>query len=65
MVIKRNFFWLFAIWLVVTAYNLYKPFHIDDTAHLIISSWITEHPLHPMSGPLRVILAYPVNADTP
>lgn len=50
---RWTWFGLFSIWIVVTAYNLFKPFHIDDAAHLIISAWISQHPLHPMSGPLN------------
>jgi 4-amino-4-deoxy-L-arabinose transferase-like glycosyltransferase len=42
--------WLFVIWATVTAYNLFKPYHIDDTVHLEITRWISAHPLHPMSG---------------
>lgn len=44
---------LAALWIVATAYNLWKPFHIDDAAHLIIAEWIAEHPLRPMSGTLN------------
>jgi 4-amino-4-deoxy-L-arabinose transferase-like glycosyltransferase len=39
-----------ALWSVVTACNLFKPYTIDDTAYLEIARWITAHPLHPMSG---------------
>ncbi len=53
MAVRRDWFWLSGIWVIITAYNLYKPFHIDDTAHLIISAWILQHPLHPMRGPLN------------
>lgn len=42
--------WLIALWVIVTAYNLFKPYHIDDTAYLEIARWISTHPLHPMSG---------------
>lgn len=45
--------WLSVLWVLVTAYNLDKPFHIDDTAHLEIARWISAHPLHPMSGMLN------------
>ncbi len=45
--------WLGLLWVVVTAYNLGKPFHVDDTAHLEIARWISGHPLHPMSGMLN------------
>jgi hypothetical protein len=44
---------LAAIWFAVTAYNLFKPYHVDDTAHLEIARWIAAHPLHPMSGTLN------------
>jgi 4-amino-4-deoxy-L-arabinose transferase-like glycosyltransferase len=43
---------LAAMWLAVTAYNLFKPYHIDDTVHLEIARWIAGHPLHPMGGEL-------------
>jgi 4-amino-4-deoxy-L-arabinose transferase-like glycosyltransferase len=46
-------FLLFSLWLVVTAYNIFKPYHIDDTAHLEIARWISSHPLQPMSGLLN------------
>ncbi len=41
---------LIVLWAVATAYNLFKPFHIDDTAYLEIARWIASHPLHPLSG---------------
>ncbi len=44
---------LFLIWAAATACNLFKPFHVDDTAHLTIAQWIIHHPLHPMSGLLN------------
>jgi 4-amino-4-deoxy-L-arabinose transferase-like glycosyltransferase len=44
---------LAGLFVIVTAYNLFKPFHIDDTAHLEIARWIGDHPLHPMSGLLN------------
>ncbi len=44
---------LLSFWLIATAYNLFKPFHIDDTAHLEIAKWIMSNPLHPLSGPLN------------
>ena len=49
----RDVLWLIALWTVCTAYNLFKPFHIDDGAHLLIARWIEGHPLHPMSGILN------------
>jgi len=44
---------LVAIWAVASAYNLFKPYHIDDAAYLEIARWIQAHPLHPMSGLLN------------
>lgn len=38
------------LWLVATGLNLAMPFHIDDTAHLLIAEWIIQDPLHPMQG---------------
>lgn len=38
------------VWLFATSFNLFKPIHIDDAAHLEIAEWIAEHPLNPMSG---------------
>jgi hypothetical protein len=38
------------LWVVATAINLNKPFHIDDTFHLEAAQWIAHHPLQPMSG---------------
>lgn len=49
----RHVFILIALWLLVTAYNLFKSYHIDDTAYLEIARWIVAHPLHPMSGQLN------------
>ena len=45
--------WLIALWTLVTGYNLFKPYHIDDTAHLEIARWISTYPLHPMRGLLN------------
>jgi 4-amino-4-deoxy-L-arabinose transferase-like glycosyltransferase len=49
----RDGVWLIALWTLLTAYNLFKPYHIDDTAHLEIARWISTHPLHPMRGLLN------------
>jgi Dolichyl-phosphate-mannose-protein mannosyltransferase len=50
---RRDFFWLLVLWIIVTSYNSFKPYHIDDTVHLEIARWISGHPLHPMSGMLN------------
>lgn len=47
---NRTLALLLLIWTAATAYNLFKPFHIDDTAYLLIAEWIENHPLRPMSG---------------
>lgn len=43
-------FGLISIWLIVTALNITKPVHIDDTAHLEAAQHIMDHPLTPLSG---------------
>jgi len=40
--------------LICASFNLTKPVHIDDTAHLLIARKILEDPLHPMSGELNL-----------
>lgn len=49
---SNHFNWIFilGLWLVCTAINLNKPFHIDDAFHLEAAKWIADHPLEPMSG---------------
>src|ERR1700746_2357057 len=47
---QREWVWLLVLWACATAYNLLKPYHMDDTVHLEIARWISTHPLHPMSG---------------
>lgn len=50
----RSRLWpLLALWAAISLAGLWKAFHIDDTAHLLIAQWIAQHPLHPMSGPLN------------
>ncbi len=51
---RSDWIWLIGLWLTLSAYNLFKPFHIDDVAHLEIAQWIASHPLHPMSGPIDI-----------
>lgn len=46
---------LIVLWLVATSFNLFKPFHIDDSAHLLIAQWISQNPLHPASGMINWI----------
>ena len=50
---QQDWVWLTVLWAIVTAYNLFKPYHIDDTAYLEIVRWIGSHPLHPMRGLLN------------
>jgi hypothetical protein len=38
------------LWLLLTAININKAYHIDDSFHLEVAAWIKEHPLQPMSG---------------
>ncbi|TDI87636.1 MAG: hypothetical protein E2O78_00820 [Caldithrix sp.] len=45
----KSIFILVVFWLFVTAFNLTKAYHIDDTAHLETARAIQNDPLHPMS----------------
>jgi 4-amino-4-deoxy-L-arabinose transferase-like glycosyltransferase len=47
---KSVYLFIMLLWVVATAINLNKPFHIDDTFHLEVAQWIAHHPLQPMSG---------------
>ena len=47
---RNTYLFLAVLWILVTAYNICKPYHIDDGGTLIITKWIIAHPLHPMSG---------------
>ncbi len=38
------------LWAAITALDLNKAFHIDDTFHLLAAQWVGQHPLQPMSG---------------
>lgn len=42
-----------ALWVFATALNMLKPFHMDDTAHLVIAQQIVQDPWSPMSGLLN------------
>ena len=41
---------LILLWMAVSAMNITKAFHIDDTFHLIVAEHIRLHPTEPMSG---------------
>ncbi|MBN8612628.1 MAG: glycosyltransferase family 39 protein [Deltaproteobacteria bacterium] len=41
---------LFTLWLLATALNVAKPYHIDDTFYLEQARWIAAHPDRPTSG---------------
>lgn len=45
----RRFDLLLLIWCVLTAVNLFKAFHMDDTFHLEAAEHILKHPARPMS----------------
>ncbi len=47
---RRDYFLLFFLWLILTAVNINKAFHIDDPFHLEAAQRISETPLKPMSG---------------
>jgi len=45
-----NYLVILLVWLFATSFNLFKPIHIDDAAHLEIAEWIANNPLKPLSG---------------
>ena len=45
--------WLLVLFIVATALNLNKAFHIDDPYHVWAAQWIAAHPLQPMSGTIN------------
>jgi 4-amino-4-deoxy-L-arabinose transferase-like glycosyltransferase len=44
---------ILVLWFVLTAFNINKAYHIDDTFHIEAAEWIIEHPTHPMSGTIN------------
>lgn len=47
---KRSRLVLLLLWVIATALNLTKAFHIDDPFHVMVAQWIAEHPWKPLSG---------------
>jgi hypothetical protein len=45
--------WLLLFFVIATALNLTKAFHIDDAYHVQAAQWIAAHPLQPMSGTIN------------
>ncbi len=41
------------LWVFLTAININKAYHIDDTFHLQAAMWIKDHPATPMSGTIN------------
>lgn len=41
------------LWIILTAINLDKAYHIDDTFHLEAASHLQQHPLKPLSGSIN------------
>lgn len=52
--VAKDYAWLFLFWAAATAYNLFKPYHIDDSAHLQFAQTFMAHPLHPMTSTLNL-----------
>jgi 4-amino-4-deoxy-L-arabinose transferase-like glycosyltransferase len=44
---------LILLWALLTAVNINKAYHIDDTFHLEAALWIHDHPATPMSGTIN------------
>ncbi|MBO9594686.1 MAG: glycosyltransferase family 39 protein [Niabella sp.] len=51
--LKKPMLLLVGIWLLLTAININKAFHVDDTFHLEAAQHILKDPLKPMSGMIR------------
>jgi hypothetical protein len=49
-ILKNKYSLIFFLWIILTAVNIDKAFHIDDTFHLEVSKCIKDNPLKPMSG---------------
>ena len=47
---RKDFLFILSLWVIATAINLFKPFHIDDAFHLEVAKWIMENPLNPMGA---------------
>jgi hypothetical protein len=47
---KNRYFILFVLWFSLTAININKAFHIDDTFHIEAAMNLTQDPLRPMSA---------------
>ncbi len=47
---EHRYFLIILLWLGLTAINLNKAFHIDDTFHIEAAEWIGSNPATPMSG---------------
>ncbi|NTW23823.1 MAG: hypothetical protein HGA37_03910 [Lentimicrobium sp.] len=52
-VLNNRFLLLLILWALLTALNINKAYHIDDTFHLEAANWIKEHPATPMSGTIN------------
>lgn len=50
---KKDYWFIGFLWLLVSAININKAYHIDDSFHLESAKWIWEHPLTPMSGQIN------------
>ena len=42
--------YLLFLWIILTAFNINKAYHIDDTFHMEAAKLLIQHPLKPMSG---------------
>lgn len=59
-----KYFILFLLWVFATFFNLFKAFHIDDTAYLLMAKVIQEQPLKPLSGMISWGADYQAVFDT-
>ena len=50
---NNRFLLMLILWAMLTAININKAYHIDDTFHLEAAEWIKDNPTRPMSGTIN------------
>lgn len=57
---RADWLWMGMLWVLATAFNLFKPYRVDDPFYLAEARWIAQHPWRPMSGTVFWITDVPV-----
>lgn len=50
---KRDFLIVLILWFIVTSFNIFKSFQIDDPFYIEEAQWILKQPLKPLSGEIN------------